>query len=169
VKETLDDASRSVEYKASRIAKIYDEETQAAQELLDTEADRLEVALRSARREINQPVLKGAKDPATLWLAYWAALDKAKKITTISDLRNALQESEMLGDDLMSKALMTRAVELGDGKSLETYLAPRPEEKVAYDRYVEAAENWNEWERQSIFHGLSRFKRPEEWGLQNRA
>jgi hypothetical protein len=52
---------------------------------------------------------------------------------------------------------------------METYLDPRPEERAAYDRYVEAAENWNEWERALIFHGLSRFKRPEEWGLQNRA
>jgi hypothetical protein len=54
-------------------------------------------------------------------------------------------------------------------EEMETYLDPRPEERAAYDRYVEAAENWNEWERALIFHGLSRFKRPEEWGLQNRA
>ena len=170
-REAAESMDYTVEAKAKTISKIYDEATQKAQELVEKEADRLEVNLRAARREINQPKLQGAKDSATLWLAYRDALKEAKAINTTSELREAYHAAELVGDDLKAQALvMTKALDLNDTKTLEDYLNSRgPEVKRDYMRYIEAVSDWNEWQRGSIFSGLSRFKKPSEYNLQNRA
>jgi hypothetical protein len=168
-KTIMGDIDRSVDYRARELQRVYDETRQKAQNALDDERDRLEVELRAARREVFQPVLEGARDAATLWDSYRACIAEAKKPTSASEVREALQEAEKIGDDLMAKALQHRAVELGDTKSLELYLAPRPQERQKYEELIRASEEWNEFERQHLVFGLSRFRKPEEYGDQLQA
>lgn len=169
-KETLADATRSQEYRAELVSKLYDKATREAQELLEKEAARLADNLRNARAEIRRPKLAGSKDPATLQMAYRDAQRDVKDVKTISELREAFYQAEAAGDELQAQYLaMHKAVDLGDGKTLQEFLEVRPDFERAYERYMAAAEEWNSWERESLIAGLSRFKRPSEYGLQNQA
>lgn len=162
VGNVMADRDSSIEYKAKLISSVYDETRTKAEKVISDERDKLEVELRSARREVFQPVLEGARDSASLWASYRECLDRAKKLTSPSEVREALNEAELVGDDLMAKALQWRAVQLGDSKSLDLYLGPRPEEARKYERLIEASEAWNAFEKGLVFHGLSRFRQPEE-------
>jgi hypothetical protein len=163
------DIDRSEQYKASEIARIYDETRQKAQNLLDEERDRLEVELRAARRGAFQPTLAGARDSATLWSAYRECLDRAKKLNSPNEVREAMSESFLLGDDLMSRALLFRAFSIGDSKSVKMFLDEHPEDQKNYDQFVQASEEWNQFEKSSLFFGLSRFRKPQEYGQQLQA
>jgi hypothetical protein len=162
VRTIQNEIDRKEEYKAREIQRVYDDATQKAQEIFQNEKDRLEVELKAARHTAFQPVLKGA-DPAALWDSYRSCLAEAKRITTANDLQAAMEEAEMIGDAVKAKALLYRAYELQDGKSVGTYLHNHPEEKPVWDQLVKASEDVNEFEKQAMFNRLSRFKRPEEW------
>ncbi len=164
VRSIQNEVDRTQEYKAREIARVYSEATQRAQEIFQNEKDRLEVELKAARHTAFQPVLKGA-DPASLWDSYRSCLAEAKKITTPNDLQAAMEEAEMIGDSVKAKALLYRAYELQDSKSVGTYLHNHPDEKPIWDKLVQASEDDNEFEHQAMFNRLSRFKRPEEWDL----
>ncbi len=166
IHEDLDLADHA---KERMIREVYSEaRSKVIQDAQEQKGD-LEADLRAARRVAFAPpvleVPEGRRpDPAIVAKWFYDEIDSLKEVTEPGELEKILQEALLMSNHPRAKACLIRGYELANSNIITKYYESYPDEKDFWDAYVEAAENFNEWERgMGMFSAPSRLKPLEHY------
>jgi hypothetical protein len=138
------------EAKNRRIAEVNERARQEYQHALeDQERERAERLERSKKAVFRVPIPATATDAeeAQIYAAYRAAYNEVYYSTSLfadnpgearEELERQLQQAERSGDKLLAAACYHRAIDLDIQSVVDSYLASRPAENRAWERYTEA-------------------------------
>jgi len=162
-REILDDGTRSDSYKEKMLETLEGNEKAKWQKRIEKEKERVEDELTATRRVAFGPPLELRGDPIAIMRDYREQIKVARELKDRAAVRELMEESRMIGDLIAEKAAMRRAVELGDGALLDSYLNQSEKEFNAYADYLLAVDAKSDFDRQiGLFGGASRLKLTHE-------
>jgi hypothetical protein len=145
------------EAKERRIAEVNEKANAEYSEAKEAEKQAREERLKSTQRavfSVVDDVTATSAEQAQIHAAYrqgsgdvyWATMEPGE---APAELEGILTEAERTDDTLMAKAAYHRAIDLGLQPIIDRYLADRPKEERAMERYAAAVEvargDWPQW------------------------
>jgi hypothetical protein len=130
------------------------------------EAQRQQITARGekARKAALGPPTIFKADRAAVAMSYRAALDQVSSVDTADGLKETLKWAELTGDEVLAKAILFRGYELEDEVVVGTYLESFPDDRAAWDEFVDAGQQYNDFEHQERMFGQLGPEPPRELG-----
>lgn len=92
-------------------------------------------------------------DKASLAMSYRDALDRVSGVDTPDRLQEVLKRAELTGDRVLAKAALYRGYELESEEVVAGYLDAYPDDRRAWDEFMEVAAEHNAMEKQAQMFG----------------
>jgi hypothetical protein len=141
------------EAKQRRVAEVRDQANFQYVEARENEKRQIEQRLASATKSVfdmpTGPTYTDAAKIAQIHGAFRSAWNEVLSATEVDpadpagardNLKALLSQAERTGDSLLARAAYHRALDVGDGEVIDTYLETRPKDATKYEKYVEASQ-----------------------------
>lgn len=92
-------------------------------------------------------------DPALAAMSYRQALAQVKETIEPRVLEETLEQANLVGDEVLAKAVLVRSYQLEHEGLVGAYMKGRPEERKRYDKFTAAAEEYNDVEEKAWLFG----------------
>jgi len=160
IAEIQENRDLNEEAKQRMISEVYEQSRGEHAKLAEQARAEAEKRVNSARKQaFAPPRMKGA-DPATVYLSYRDALDRVGQTREPDKLAEILSQADITGDEVLAKAVLIRAYEVQNEALVGDYLKNRPEETRSYEKFTDAAEEFNILERQTQLFGTLGPRKP---------
>ncbi len=133
-------------------------------ELFEAQRQQITERLEKKRKAVLGPPHISGADKASLAISYRDALDRVSSITESKVLTEKLQRAENTGDDVLARAILARGYELRDESVVGSYLEKYPNDLERWNRFMDAAQEYNTLDEQNRMFGDLGPEKPRELG-----
>jgi hypothetical protein len=133
-------------------------------ELFEAQRQQITERLEKKRKAVLGPPSIPGADKASLAMSYRDALDRVSGLDTPDRLQEILKRAELTGDRVLAKAALYRGYELESEEAVGSYLEAHPDDRRAWDEFMEVAAEHNALSEQERMFGQLGPEPPRELG-----